>query len=268
MQLLKKTIRMKDIPGYQGIYAVTDDGRVWSYGRNKYLKPDGNKARVDLYKNNINEPVTISYLVASAFVPNDDPEKNTIVIHLDGNALNNNYYNLQWSDTKAIPKQDEMKCYPIVDRQELKEYRNVKDIVKATGLDLKTINQELLLGDLGRTTRFKHSDKLTSSDIKQLMRDYYGEEIIKNNKYTDLYKYNSNPDSGFMDRFFSENIIYPAVKNKPCICTEKTELSATLTLTELEQLQRILSNGSTDAMSNDDKAFVESIMKFNDNSNE
>lgn len=28
---------MKDIKGYEGLYAITEDGQVWSYRRKKYL---------------------------------------------------------------------------------------------------------------------------------------------------------------------------------------------------------------------------------------
>lgn len=30
---------MKDIKGYEGLYAITSCGKVWSYKRNKFLKP-------------------------------------------------------------------------------------------------------------------------------------------------------------------------------------------------------------------------------------
>lgn len=30
---------MVDIKGYEGLYAVTEDGKVWSYRSHKYLKP-------------------------------------------------------------------------------------------------------------------------------------------------------------------------------------------------------------------------------------
>jgi len=30
---------MKDIKGYEGLYAVTSCGRVWSYKSKKFLKP-------------------------------------------------------------------------------------------------------------------------------------------------------------------------------------------------------------------------------------
>jgi hypothetical protein len=29
---------MKDISNYEGLYAVTEDGQVWSYRRKKFLK--------------------------------------------------------------------------------------------------------------------------------------------------------------------------------------------------------------------------------------
>ena len=66
----------------------------------------------------------------------------------------------------------------------------------------------------------------------------------------------------------TDEVIDASLSDSDGAASEKTELSATLTLTELEQLQRILSNDSTDTMSNEDKAFIESIMKLNDNSNE
>lgn len=34
---------MKDIPGYEGLYAITEDGRVWSYRKNRWVKSSANK---------------------------------------------------------------------------------------------------------------------------------------------------------------------------------------------------------------------------------
>jgi hypothetical protein len=33
---------MRDIPGYEGLYAVTEDGKVWSYKFKKFLAPFDN----------------------------------------------------------------------------------------------------------------------------------------------------------------------------------------------------------------------------------
>ena len=45
---------MKDIKGYEGLYAITEDGRVWSYITKRYLKQMNDKdgyLQVNLYKN-------------------------------------------------------------------------------------------------------------------------------------------------------------------------------------------------------------------------
>ena len=34
---------MKDIKNYEGLYAITEDGQVWSYRSKKFLKPQKNK---------------------------------------------------------------------------------------------------------------------------------------------------------------------------------------------------------------------------------
>lgn len=36
---------IKDIPGYEGLYAVTDDGRVFSYRYSRFLKPYINRSK-------------------------------------------------------------------------------------------------------------------------------------------------------------------------------------------------------------------------------
>ena len=44
---------MKDIAGYEGLYAVTSCGKVWSYINEKFLVPDISNSgylRVSLYK--------------------------------------------------------------------------------------------------------------------------------------------------------------------------------------------------------------------------
>lgn len=47
---------MKDIPNYEGLYAITEDGKVWSYATQSYLNYDENNKgyyRVKLYKDGI-----------------------------------------------------------------------------------------------------------------------------------------------------------------------------------------------------------------------
>jgi hypothetical protein len=65
---------MKDFPGYEGLYAVEEDGRVWSYQYNKYMSPADNGHGYlelnlsDRYGNKkkwrINRMVALTYLPA------------------------------------------------------------------------------------------------------------------------------------------------------------------------------------------------------------
>lgn len=46
---------MKDIPNYQKLYAVTEEGQVWSYRKNDFLIPTLNEQgyyKVTLFDNN------------------------------------------------------------------------------------------------------------------------------------------------------------------------------------------------------------------------
>ena len=89
---------IKDIPGYEGMYAIDDKGNVWSYkcGRNKMLKP-GNDSNgyyiVGLYKDGDRKFFAIHRLVAKTFLP--DFKESLDVDHIDRNKLNNNLLNLR-----------------------------------------------------------------------------------------------------------------------------------------------------------------------------
>mgnify|MGYP002679946246 CR=1 FL=1 len=91
----------KDIKGYEGLYQVSNLGRVRSlnYGRSgetKLLKQgttNGYK-RVFLYKNGKGKNYFVHRLVAMAFIPN--PNNLPIINHKDEDSSNNNVNNLEW----------------------------------------------------------------------------------------------------------------------------------------------------------------------------
>lgn len=92
---------MKDIKNYEGLYAVTEDGQVYSYRRKKYLKPaliGHGYLRVCLCKGQEKKNFFIHRLVAEAYLPNPNnlPEVN----HKDENKLNNCVENLEWLTSK------------------------------------------------------------------------------------------------------------------------------------------------------------------------
>lgn len=99
---------MKDIVGYEGLYAVTTEGLVWAYPnrlhKGKFLKPSLKKGYefVCLCKGSSTKQFVVHRLVASAYLPNlfDLPQVN----HKDSNKLNNHVSNLEWCDASYNKK--------------------------------------------------------------------------------------------------------------------------------------------------------------------
>lgn len=96
----------KDIKGYEGLYQVSNLGRVKSsnYGRmgyEKILKPNINRKGYHLIGLHLKGKVScakIHRLVAIAFIPN--PNNYPQVNHIDGNPGNNSITNLEWCDNR------------------------------------------------------------------------------------------------------------------------------------------------------------------------
>ena len=87
---------MKDIKNYEGIYAITEDGKVWSYKNNKWLKPIKVKGylRVQLCKEGKRPAYLVHRLVAETYLPN--PNNLPCVNHKDEDKTNNDVSNLEW----------------------------------------------------------------------------------------------------------------------------------------------------------------------------
>lgn len=90
----------KDIDGYEGLYQVSNLGRVKSSKHDIILKTYSNRGyhQVQLSKNNIKSNKTIHRLVAQAFIPN--PDNKPQVNHIDEDKTNNKVSNLEWVTAK------------------------------------------------------------------------------------------------------------------------------------------------------------------------
>ncbi len=107
----------KDIKGWEGLYQVSNLGRVKRLADKFYVKDPywnreyyktinekiikqhvGNLGYMELQLTNPHTKKVIMIrthiLIAQAFVPN--PENKTVVNHIDGNKLNNSVKNLEW----------------------------------------------------------------------------------------------------------------------------------------------------------------------------
>lgn len=88
---------MRDIKGYEGHYAITSCGRVWSYKSEKFILPHDNGGGyliIDLCKNGVRKHHYAHRLVAQAYLPNPDnlPQVN----HKDECTTHNYLNNLEW----------------------------------------------------------------------------------------------------------------------------------------------------------------------------
>lgn len=97
------TENWKNVAGYEGLYQVSDLGRVKSlkYGKVRILKPqpDGDGyPYVTLCREGKRKLIHIHRLVAKAFIPN--PLNLPVVNHKDENPKNNTVDNLEWCTVK------------------------------------------------------------------------------------------------------------------------------------------------------------------------
>lgn len=135
----------RDIEGYEGLYRVSNMGRV--RGRGSCIKPSKTKKgylRVELWKGNARHSARIHRLVASAFVPN--PHGKPDVNHIDGNKQNNRASNLEWvtpKENNAHAESNGLVCRPsiAVVMDELVSFKSINACARSTGIASKDIRE-------------------------------------------------------------------------------------------------------------------------------
>lgn len=101
---------MRDVVGYNGLYAVDENGNVWSYRKNDWLSPGLNSNgyyQVNLWKDEKRKTYLVHRLVAMTYL--DNYAEDMQVDHINGDKQNNKLQNLrmvtgqknQWNRTTA-----------------------------------------------------------------------------------------------------------------------------------------------------------------------
>ena len=91
----------RDIKGYEGLYQVSNLGRVYGIKRQRFLNTvyDRNGySSVKLTKNGIGKLLSLHRIVAINFIPNQ--ENKPQVNHIDEDKTNNMVSNLEWTTAK------------------------------------------------------------------------------------------------------------------------------------------------------------------------
>ena len=152
----------KDVKGYEGLYQVSNLGRVKRVETDRILKPLKHTKgyyRVDLSKNGSQSKKFIHRLVAQVFIPN--PDNKSQVNHIDENKTNNLVSNLEWMTAKEnlnhgtrTDRMAKTKSISIIATNlttgESQEFKSTKECVRQ--LDLNSGNITSVLKDRRKQT--------------------------------------------------------------------------------------------------------------------
>lgn len=147
----------KDIEGYEGLYQVSNFGRIKSLNyrhteKEKIVKQDNSSGykRVTLYKDGLRYRQLVHRLVAEAFIPNPNnlPEIN----HKDECTSNNVVTNIEWCMPKyncnygtrmeRITKTKEKGVVQLTTKGEfIERFKSIANASRETGIDRKTIRE-------------------------------------------------------------------------------------------------------------------------------
>lgn len=149
---MTKEIR-KDIKGYEGVYKISNFGRVKSlkFGKERILKlcvSNNGYLVVNLCKNNKYRSHYVHRLVVEAFIPN--PENKPEVNHINEDKINNMISNLEWCTRKynlnygtrrlreAISKGHKVKVIDIANG-EYNYYPSIRECARQLGVNRTNI---------------------------------------------------------------------------------------------------------------------------------
>ena len=104
-------MKTENIKGYEGLYEVSENGKIYSlgngnstcpkYSEKRELKPrlkNNGYLEIKLFKNGLRKYYSVHRIVALQFINNHSEKKQ--VNHIDANKKNNNVLNLEWATAK------------------------------------------------------------------------------------------------------------------------------------------------------------------------
>jgi hypothetical protein len=146
-----KTEQWKDVLGYEGIYQVSDLGRIKSFKFKKQkilVQINTSKGYLDigLHNNKMEKKkrLKIHRLVAIAFIPN--PENKLEVNHKKGNKKDNRVISLEWN----TPTENQIHAYKTGLRVSLKGKEiNTCKLSEKEILEIRSINKNMSFVDIG-----------------------------------------------------------------------------------------------------------------------
>ena len=153
---------IKPITNFNNVFAdcylVTnsdsDFERVWSVRNGKFLAPSyrsNGYVYFGLFKNGYSKQVQSHKLVATAFIPNDDPTNKTEPHHKNNVTTDNSPSNLEWKTHKDNCAEDEVRNgkisqankKPIVCLETGEVFNSAKEAALALGIDRTSISNNL-----------------------------------------------------------------------------------------------------------------------------
>lgn len=141
-----------DVPGYEGLYLVSDEGEIYSTPKMKKTNKgeyfqEGRKLKqckrgergieyqlVKLCKDGTQKTMSVHRIVALAFVEN--PEGFNVVNHKDRDTLNNRVENLEWCDQQYNNEYSHNKRVEqwTKDGEKIAEYKSIRYASTLTGI--------------------------------------------------------------------------------------------------------------------------------------
>lgn len=138
-----------NVEQYEGLYVISDHGRVKNVVTGKVLSPVNNGKgyyKVELFKDRIGKRLYIHRMVAEAFLPRSNKKE---VNHKDGNPSNNCVTNLEWVSSSENSKH-------AVYTGALKAWGNKAKPIEAISISDGTVIKFATISEAERCLKTKH----------------------------------------------------------------------------------------------------------------